>query len=252
MNASYRFLDFRFKRFGQYILLVNDIGEYQFLQENEFKSFVNKRLDTKSDLFLNLQSKHMAVIDHIPQVINFLATAYRTKKRYLYDFTSLHMFVVTHRCNQNCTYCHASSINDNDNTLYDMSPETGKKCVDVALKSPSKNLKFEFQGGEPLLNFEVIKEIVEYTKNIISSHSRRIDFVVCTNLTKLKEEHLLFFKQNKISISTSLDGPKEIHDQHRKKRNGDGSHELVKKNINWASEYLYVIVRNQTKSAKTR
>ncbi len=238
MNSAYQFLPFRFKRFGWDVLLINDIGEFQFLKENQFQSFIHKRIDTASDVFLNLQSKHMAVIDHIPQTIDFLATAYRTKKRYLYDFTSLHMFVVTHRCNQQCSYCHASSENDDDNPLCDMSALTGKKCVDVALKSPSQNMKFEFQGGEPLLNFEVIKEIVGYTKNANSIQSRRIDFVVCTNLTKLTEEHLSFFKQNKISISSSLDGPKEIHDQCRKKRSGDGTYELVMENLNWASDYL--------------
>lgn len=238
MSTPYHFLPFRFKRNGQNVLLVNDIGEFQFLEENQFQSFIQKRMDITSDAFLNIQSKHMAVIDQISHNIDFLATAYRTKKRYLYDFTSLHMFVITHRCNQQCTYCHASSVGDNDNALYDMSIETGKRCVDVALKSPSQNLKFEFQGGEPLLNFEAIREIVEYTKKANSIQSRHIDFVVCTNLTKLTEEHLSFLKQNKISLSTSLDGPKDIHDQCRKKRSGGGTYDLVIKNLNWASEYL--------------
>jgi len=238
VNTPYRFLPFRFKRFGQSVLLVNDIGEFQFLEQNQFESFVNKSLEATSDIFLNLQSKHMAVTDdQLPQMIDHLATAYRTKKRYLYDFTSLHMFVVTHRCNQQCSYCHASSISD-DNSLHDMSVHTGKKCVDLALKSPSLNLKFEFQGGEPLLNFEVIREIVEYTKKANSNQPRRIDFVVCTNLTKLTAEHLTFLRDNKICISTSLDGPKEIHDQCRKKRNGEGTYELVIKNLKWAYEYL--------------
>lgn len=238
MSTAYHFLPFRFKRDGQNVLLVNDIGEFQFLEGTQFQDFVQKRLDTTSDIFLDLQSKHMAVIDQLSQTIDFLATAYRTKKRYLYDFTSLHMFVVTQRCNQQCTYCHASSVGDNDSAHYDMSAATGKKCVDVALQSPSQNLKFEFQGGEPLLNFEVIKEIVEYTKKANFNHSRRIDFVVCTNLTKLTEEHLFFFKDNKIIISTSLDGPKKIHNQCRIKRTGEGTYELVIKNLNWASEYL--------------
>lgn len=238
MSTAYHFLPFRFNRNGQNVLLVNDIGEFQFLEENQFLSFIQKRMDTVSDVFLNLQSKHIAVIDQIAQTIDFLATAFRTKKRYLYDFTSLHMFVVTHRCNQQCTYCHASSVGDSDRSLHDMSIETGKKCVDIALKSPSQNLKFEFQGGEPLLNFEAIKEIVEYTKKANSDRPRRIDFVICTNLTKLTEEHLAFLKQYKISISTSLDGPKDIHDQCRKKRSGEGTYELVVRNLNWASEYI--------------
>ena len=238
MSSNYRFLPFRFKRFDRDVLLVNDIGEFQFLNENQFQEFIGKRLDIGSEGFLNLLSKHMAVIDNIPQAIDFLATAYRTKKRYLYEFTSLHMFVVTHRCNQQCTYCHASSVSDNNITLYDMGADTGKKCVDIALKSPSQNLKFEFQGGEPLLNFDVVKAIVEYTKNANSNQSRRIDFVVCTNLTKLTEEHLSFFKRNQISISSSLDGPENLHDQCRKKRNGDGTYELVKRNLEWACSYL--------------
>jgi His-Xaa-Ser system radical SAM maturase HxsB len=91
-----------------------------------------------------------------------------------------------------------------------------------------------FQGGEPLLNFEIIKLIYKLVtdKNI---DKKRIAFVICTNLLKVNNEILNFISSNNISISTSLDGPKDLHDSCRIKRNGSGTHDHFLKSLKEAS-----------------
>jgi sulfatase maturation enzyme AslB (radical SAM superfamily) len=93
------------------------------------------------------------------------------------------MFVVTLRCNQKCSYCHASSVDDVATTLFDMDSATAKRCVECVFMSPAQNIKIEFQGGEPLLNFEVIRTIVEYAEELNADYKKKVEFVICTNLT---------------------------------------------------------------------
>ena len=86
---------------------------------------------------------------------------------------------------------------------------TGKKCIDTALNSPSKILKLEFQGGEPLLNFKTIREMVLYANSSAEKLGKSLEFVICSNLTRLNEDHMKFITQEDIGISTSIDGRSE-------------------------------------------
>lgn len=224
MNKPYQLLPFRFdKRDGSY-LLVNDVGEYALLDETVFDDFINYKLDSNQKYFFDLKSKHFFTDGYLSESINLLATRYRSKKRFLYDFTSLHMVEVTRRCNQNCRYCHASSLDENSGKEYDMNLLTAEKCVEYIFNSPSPKIKIEFQGGEPLLNFEIVKAIYEFSIVINKTKQKNVDFVICTNLLSLDDQKLDFIKANNISISTSLDGPQDIHDSCRIRRNGSGSY----------------------------
>ncbi len=238
MRKSYAFLPFRFLRKNGKVLLVNDIGDYHFLNENVFQSFINKELPTDSKEFLDIESKFMAYRGNLPQIIDILSIRYRTKKRFLYDFTSLHMFVITQRCNQKCVYCHASSIDENAEKKYDMDAVTAKKCVELAFASPSPKIKIEFQGGEPLLNFKTIEVIVGYANEINQTKLKELEFVICTNLIAISDYQIKFLKANGITISTSLDGPEDIHDTCRKTRSGTGTYRKVKENISWVMEEI--------------
>jgi len=132
-TKNYRFLPFRFERRKNSYLLVNDTREYVFINEKEFFDFIQKKLESNSQTFLDLKSKGMLYDGHIKEVIELQATKYRTKKRFLDDFTSLHMFVLTYRCNQKCSYCHASSVDENNSSIPDMSFNTARKCVDLLI-----------------------------------------------------------------------------------------------------------------------
>ena len=237
MKTPYGFLPFRFERRGKNILLINDVGDHHFLSNEIFQKFIEQKLDAKNDDLLDLQSKFMTCIENLPQNIELLATRYRTKKRNLYESTALHMFVITQRCNQKCAYCHASSAPEDAGTNYDMDFQTARRCVDLVFASPSPHIKIEFQGGEPTLNFPTIIEIVTYAKEINQEAKKNLEFVICTNLTRITEDHVKFIKNNQIIVSTSLDGPRDLHNRYRRFHNGTGTYDIVIENLN--------IVRNE-------
>lgn len=118
-----------------------------------------------------------------------------------------------------------------------MTSETAKRGVDLMLQVPAHAVTCEFQGGESLLNFPLLQEIVEYVKERNKIVGKQITFVACTNLSTLTDEHLDYFKQHDILISTSLDGPAFLHDQNRPFSKGS-SHAVVEHNIRRAQEAL--------------
>ncbi len=169
--------------------------------------------------------------------IDLLATKYRSIKSFLRDFTSLHMMVITLRCNHKCSYCQVSSESIEAHK-YDMQPETAKKIVDYIFCSPSPNIKIEFQGGEPLLNWETIVETIEYAEILNSNHKKNLEFVICTNLTLLDEEKLYFINDHNVAISTSLDGSKFLHDKNRILRSGGSSYDLIMEKLDLTRSIL--------------
>jgi len=151
-NNKYTILPFNFKLFDDdTVLLVNDAGDYYFLRHADFNTLLSYSLDKNANVYQDLKSRHLIADSDIDLAIDLLATKYRSIKSFLNDFTSLHMMVITLRCNHKCSYCQVTSeLTDAYN--YDMTPETAKKIVDYIFCSPSPNIKIEFQGGEPLLN----------------------------------------------------------------------------------------------------
>jgi 2-iminoacetate synthase ThiH len=133
---NYQILPFRFERFNENeYFLSNDVGEFEFLTNNDFENFVSEKLDKNSDVFLNLKSKQFLTDTNIEEVTNMLATKFRTKKSILNDFTSLHMVVPTLRCNSDCIYCQVSKKDLTDKG-FDMSKQTAKKIVKTIFESP--------------------------------------------------------------------------------------------------------------------
>jgi sulfatase maturation enzyme AslB (radical SAM superfamily) len=119
-----------------------------------------------------------------------------------------------------------------------MSVETAKRIVDCIFLTPSPQIKIEFQGGEPLLNWRVIEETVKYSQRINKTYKKSIEFVICTNLTLINEDQIKFCKDNNIYISTSLDGPKPLHNKNRKLRSGDSSYDLFLKKLSLAYKHI--------------
>jgi His-Xaa-Ser system radical SAM maturase HxsB len=124
-----------------------------------------------------------------------------------------------------------------DKSRYDMSEETAQRALMIAFDSPSGRIKIEFQGGEPLLNFALIEKIVLAAETMAPAAGKKIDFVIASNLALLTDEHLAFCKAHKVLLSTSLDGPADLHNKNRP-RPGGNSHELVVKGIKRAQEIL--------------
>jgi His-Xaa-Ser system radical SAM maturase HxsB len=107
-----------------------------------------------------------------------------------------------------------------------MSVETAERALQMVFKSPSPVIKIEFQGGEPLLNFERIQLIVLRAEEINKTECRNLQFVIATNLAVITDEILAFCAEHNILISTSLDGPEDLHNKNRP-RPGRNSHQLA-------------------------
>lgn len=220
----YKLNYFNFKERKDNYLITNDMGKYAFLSKKDFNKLVQKQeLDTniKEELidkgFIYEKNEEIFASD--------MAMKVRKHKEYLLVPTSLHIFVVSKNCNFNCIYCQAGNLNQKED--YKMSKETAKKAVDIAIKSPSQYLTFEFQGGEPLTNFEVIKYIVEYSKSI--SNGKFIEYNLVSNLSLLTNEMLEFFVENEVSICTSIDGNKELQNINRPYKGKDSYTETISK-----------------------
>ncbi len=198
--SSYSLLPFRFDRRtdGSY-LLVNEVGEFQLLTSNEFYELVEHKLLTNSPIYNRLKSKHFVCDASSSALFDVYASKYLTKKSFLKGSAKLHIFVTTLRCNQACQYCQVTRQNESAES-FDMNLEVMRRSVDLMMVNPSPFITMEFQGGEPLLNFDVLKEGVIYAKNLNEKIGKHIEFVVCTNLTLLKDEHLDFFSKYNVQI----------------------------------------------------
>ena len=195
---SYQLLPFRFLRFNEKeVFLSNEVGEFAFITNDEFSCLIDHKLNPQSQTFLNLKSKHILTDTEINPVIELLATKYRTKRAFLNDFTALHMVVPTLRCNSNCRYCQVS-FKDANAKGYDMNKSTAKKIVDLIFQSPSPEIKVEFQGGEPLLNFTIVKYIIERSERLNVFKRKTLEFVLCSNLSLIDEDMLKYFKKHSI------------------------------------------------------
>ena len=160
-NSSYTLLPFRFCRFNEnQVLLTNDVGEYIFVGNDTFDSLIQGKFDPQSEVFFDIESKQIVTTDNVDDVVNMLATKFRTKKSILKEFTSLHMVVPTLRCNSSCVYCQVARKNMEDHSA-DMTKETAKNVVKTIFESPSPCIKIEFQGGDPSTDFEMVKYIIE-------------------------------------------------------------------------------------------
>lgn len=224
---DYQLLPFRFERFNDTeYLLTNEVGEYIFLQNEDFHRFVNGEMDVHSDLFYDIESKQIATIDKVEDVVSMLATKFRTKKSILRDFTSLHMVVPTLRCNSSCIYCQVARKNRDDHSA-DMTKQTAKNIVKTIFQSPSPCIKIEFQGGDPSTDFDMVKYIIEEAEWQNLFKKKELDFVICTNLTLLNEKMVQYLKKHNCMISTSLDGPKDLHDTNRPLQDKELDHHAI-------------------------
>ena len=238
MSQSCQLMPFNFKRMTDgRILLVNQAGGFIFLSVDEFNRIISGNISPGSSLYYRLQDTHLLADDDIDLQIDLLANQLRSRKMFLNDFTSLHMVVVTCRCNFHCEYCHASS-SDLSLRKGDMTSKVAKKIVEQIFHSPSHEVKIEFQGGEPLLNWPIIQQIVEQAEEINLVAKRRLEFVICTNLTLMSETIAQYCKQHGIYISTSLDGPEDIQNVNRRSREGFNGYKAFRDGLDVARNII--------------
>ncbi len=219
MVKNYSIINFRSRIIKDKILLTSDSGKYIFLAKKEYdKILMNKINDS---LYKKLDEKGFLIKDNN---IEAEVKRYRSKNSFLFQGTSLHIIVPTLRCNLECIYCHASKRGANDKG-YDMNEKTAKKTVDFIFQTPSNSITIEFQGGEPLLKFDIIRYIMKYAKEKNKITRKDLRFSLVSNFTLMTEDKLDYLIKENINLCTSLDGPEFLHNKSRP----NNSYKLVTK-----------------------
>ena len=135
---------------------------------------------------------------------------------------------VAHTCNLSCSYCFASQGKyHGDRAL--MSFETGKQAFDflIANSGSRKNLEVDFFGGEPLMNWDVVKKLVEYARSVEKQHNKNFRFTLTTNGVLIDDDVIDFANKEMSNVVLSLDGRKEVNDTFRVDHAGRGSYDLI-------------------------
>ncbi len=135
---------------------------------------------------------------------------------------------VAHTCNLNCEYCFASQGKFHGERAL-MSLDTAKRAMDFLIENSGshRNLEVDFFGGEPLMNWEVVKGTVEYARSIEKEHNKNFRFTLTTNGVGINDEVIDFVNRECHNVVLSLDGRKEVHDALRKTINGEGSYDMI-------------------------
>ncbi|MBQ6805950.1 MAG: thioether cross-link-forming SCIFF peptide maturase [Lachnospiraceae bacterium] len=155
-------------------------------------------------------------------------------EKYIGDFKQRQTVVkalclhIAHDCNLACKYCFAEEGEYHGRRAL-MSFEVGKKALDflVANSGSRVNLEVDFFGGEPLMNWDVVKQLVEYGRSIEKEHNKKFRFTLTTNGVLLNDEILEFANSEMGNIVLSIDGRKEINDKMRPHRGGQGSYDEI-------------------------
>lgn len=202
---------FRFRRLGQKYIITNDIGDFLFLTKKQFSDFNSGKIETSSNLGRKLDS--LDFLEHGDPCDRMIEKCGAKNMHLDADGPSLHIIVVTLRCNHRCVYCQTSSHCDDKKT--DMDKETAKKTLDFIFSVPQKDIAIEFQGGEPLLNWPVVKFIIEYAHQKNKTAKKNLELRLVSNYSLMTDEISRYLFKQHVSFCTSLDGPPKIHNKNR-------------------------------------
>ncbi len=157
-----------------------------------------------------------------------IAKVYR-KRNFAIKALCLH---VAHTCNLNCSYCFASQGKYHGERAI-MSYEVGRRAIDFLIENSAghHNLDIDFFGGEPLMNWEVVKQLVAYGREQEKLHDKRIRFTLTTNGVLLDDEVTEFCNREMYNVVLSLDGRQDVHDRFRRDYAGNGSYQKVIENF---------------------
>ncbi len=155
-------------------------------------------------------------------------------RQYITDFKSRSTVVkalclhIAHDCNLACRYCFAEEGEYQGRRAL-MSYEVGKRALDFLIRNSGKrkNLEVDFFGGEPLMNFGVIRDLVKYGREQEKLHDKKFRFTLTTNGILLNDDIMEFANQEMSNVVLSIDGRKEVNDRMRPSRNGKGSYEVI-------------------------
>jgi len=228
-NPGYRLLPLRFRRLpwdqGR-VLVTSMSGDWLIAQRNDLERAVTGQLDPGEPLFADMESRFLISADPDRSTLAPLLSQYRTRKDYLAEGPRLHIFVVSLRCHHTCAYCQVSRRAVGQ-TAFDMTESTAQHAVGRLFDWPAKTLTIEFQGGEPLLQFDRVQQLTKLIEQRNRTEKRALRFVIASTLHDLTDEQLSFMRDHGFELSTSLDGPEWLHNLNRPRPERDSYRKTV-------------------------
>lgn len=219
-----------------FVLATSRSGDHAFFAPDEFDQFRQSPQLLSLRRQAELRARFLLGDSH-PSigVRRLIASRIAAKRETVSSGPSLHILVPTLQCAHSCRYCQVSrSLHDQGHTL---SLADLDAACDTIFESPSPTLTVEFQGGDPLLRFDLIERAVLRIKARNVAESRRIRFVVASTLHQLDTPMCAFFKAHGVHLSTSIDGPRELHNRNRPIPGRD-SYERTAAGITLAREHM--------------
>lgn len=197
-----------------FVLVTSRTGDHAFFAPGEFDQFLESPQLLPLQRQAELRARFLLGDGHpSPGVRRLIASRIAAKRETISAGPSLHILVPTLQCAHSCRYCQVSrSLNDQGHTL---TPADLDAACDTIFESSSRTLTVEFQGGDPLLRFDLIERAVLRIKARNMTEHRRIRFVVASTLHQLNAPMCVFFKTHGVHLSTSIDGPRELHNRNR-------------------------------------
>lgn len=218
--SSQPLLPFGFHRLSEdCVVAVSAAGDHVFLSQLELLNLIDNPEKIPLARKAELQSKFFLAGNNPTGTSQLLISRVAAKKETILGGVSLHILVPTLQCEHSCPYCQVSRSLESSG--YSMSMEQVDAACDSIFQSPSNTLTVEFQGGDPLLRFDLIHRAIERITAINANERRQIRFVVTSTLHQLTPAMCEYFKERAVFLSTSLDGPEFLHNHNRPIRTRD-------------------------------
>ena len=222
------------------------------LTGDEFRRLLELRIHEDEATFQILEALGIILT---PRNLLLIAKLHAERFLYMHAPPELFIMIPTNRCNLGCTYCHAEAGQASDLSM-DMTEDMAKKAMDFFLSVPTigspETFHVEFQGGECLLRWDLIKKAMDYANEKATIKGLQATFTICTNLTVMTDEIAEEIRtRGNIEISSSLDGPSKIHDCQRSTPSGHGTykqvsgwHKRLKETYSLRSGFIPTLTRN--------
>ncbi|OFV71253.1 thioether cross-link-forming SCIFF peptide maturase [Acetobacterium wieringae] len=231
----------KYKKNGLNIVLDVDTSTVLTVDELTFEVLDHYEGKTRAEIIASFQEKYSVTelnecLDELDGVkaagLLFREMNYQRENYANEDLIKALCLHVAHDCNLKCAYCFAAQ-GDFDGEKLLMPLEVGKKAIDfiIAQSKNRKNLEVDFFGGEPLMNLDVVKQLVVYGKEMAAKNDKQFKFTMTTNGVLLNAETREYLNETMDNIVLSLDGRKEVNDQMRQTVNDQGSFDVIIDNI---------------------
>ncbi len=232
----------QYKLNGYNIVLDTASGAVHVVDEVAYNIINNFKEQTPEEIVSDITKRYDVSADEVLECIEDVKTLEKANKLFAKDeyeeltpklnknsnvvkALCLH---IAHTCNLNCSYCFASQGKYQGERAL-MSFETGKRALDFLIENSGtrRNLEVDFFGGEPLMNWQVVKDLVNYARSIEKEHNKNFRFTLTTNGILIDDDVIDFCNKEMDNVVLSLDGRKEVHDKFRVNYEGKGSYETV-------------------------